>query len=260
MLSGLAFPLGGRWIGQLKCLRNEERLEQGYVLVLPGIEGKSTLNFNISLGLIDGGIPSAIEIHDWTTGFWPFCIYPPRSSRARREAKIIAQKILDYQSDYPNRPTFLVGHSGGAGVVVHVLESLPQDRKVTGAVLLGPAISRSYDLSQALGRTECGIWNFYSPLDLLFLTGCTLLFGTADGRHAVAAGAWGFCTPAHLSPEKLGLYTARLHQVRYRATMASRWHFGGHFGWANRLFVADWLCAGKLKQWPHSASMGKRTG
>jgi hypothetical protein len=121
------------------------------------------------------------------------------------------------------------------------LESLSSDTPVTAAVLLGPALSRHYDLTEALRKTTCGIWNFYSPLDLIFLTMGTVLLGTADGRHAVAAGAWGFRPPPHLAGEGFQLYQTRLHQCAYRPAMAASWHFGGHFGWANRLFVANWL-------------------
>jgi hypothetical protein len=196
-LSGLAFPLGGWWIGHLEALRSEARQQNGYVVVLPGVEGKSSMNLHLALGLVEGGVSQAVEIHDWTTGLWPLFAYHLRHERrARRRAAWIAAKIMEYQDRFSGRPTFLVGHSGGGGVTVLALECLPPGRRVTAALLLGPALSRHYDLTTALARTEAGIWNFHSPLDLVYLTAGTFVFGTIDGRHDVSAGAWGFSSTA----------------------------------------------------------------
>ncbi len=193
LLAGLAFPLGGWWIGHLGAVRTEQRLQHGCIFVLPGVEGKSSLPLQIARGLVEGGVASAIEIHDWTTGFWPLFAYHLRyERRARSQAVGIATRIMEYQERFPGRPTFLVGHSGGGGVAVLVLESLPTDCRVTAAMLLGPALSRRYDLTEALSRTEAGLWNFYSPLDLIFLTAGTFVFGTIDGRHDVSAGTGAF--------------------------------------------------------------------
>lgn len=236
LLAGLTFPLGGWWYGRLSRLRGAARWDRGYVLILPGVEGKGPLNRALACGLADGGLPYAIDVCDWTTGAWPLFAYHLRhQARADRKARRLARRLTAYQDAYPGRPTFLVGHSGGAALAVRALECLPPGRRVTAAVLLGPALSRGYDLSRALARTKAGIWNCYSPFDLLFLTAGTLLFGTLDGRHGVSAGAWGFA----------GRWPG-LQQVRYQPGMARAWHFGGHFGWANRAFAARWL-AGLLR-------------
>src|SRR5262249_4382434 len=144
-------------------------------------------------GLAEGGLAVSIEIHDWTTGYWPLFAYHLRNARrTARQAVHLADKLLSYQDAYPGRPTFLVGHSGGGALAIKILECLPPGRTVTAAHLLAPAISRRYDLSQALTHVETGIWNFYSPLDFVLLTIGTSLVGTADGKHDVGAGAWGF--------------------------------------------------------------------
>ena len=38
-VAGLAFPLGGRWLGGPRRLSHPERLAHGLAIVLPGIEG-----------------------------------------------------------------------------------------------------------------------------------------------------------------------------------------------------------------------------
>ena len=136
-----------------------------------------------------------------------------------------------YQDAYPGRPVHLIGHSGGAGIAVWALEALPPGRTVTSALLIAPALSPGYPLGPALARVERAAWNFWSPLDLLFLAAGTLAFGTFDGPHALAAGCVGF----------RGRYGDRLRQACYRPEWAGRFHAGGHLGGANRVFVAETL-------------------
>jgi pimeloyl-ACP methyl ester carboxylesterase len=199
--------------------------------LLPGIEGAGPLNWSIVQGILDAGGAAAIRVVDWTTGFWPFFAFHLRARRRnRRKAETIARMIVDYQNDYPGRPVYLIGHSGGAALGVWVLEALPEDRAITAAILLGPALSPGYPLTPALERTTEGVWNFFSPFDLLFLALGTSLLGTFDGRHGVSAGSCGF-RESH----------ARLHQRRYHFGMLTCFHPGGHFGWANRVFVATTL-------------------
>ena len=63
----LLIPLG-KWSRRcIDHLDNADRQASGLVLVLPGIEGRSTLNLDIAQGLVDGGVPLAVEVHDWTT-------------------------------------------------------------------------------------------------------------------------------------------------------------------------------------------------
>ncbi len=100
---------------------------------------------------------------------------------------------------------------------------------------MAPAVSPSYDLGRALAHVELGIWNFYSSFDLLFLGVGTLILGTMDGRHVLAAGARGF-TSGQRADDGNGL-----RQQPYVAKMLRSWNYGGHFGCTNRVFVAEWL-------------------
>jgi pimeloyl-ACP methyl ester carboxylesterase len=223
-------------------LRKPQRYEQGLIIVLPGIEGRSPLNTNIARGLAQGGVPSAIEIYDWTFAYGAsWLVNLADESRNRHRAAEVARRIVAYQKCYPGKPVHLIGHSGGGGVAVFALEALPPDRPVTSALLLAPALSPDYDLRRALRRTKCGLWNFYSSQDFGFLKVGTTIFGTIDREHGSAAGAVGFHEPTGLGDEGAKLYRTRLHQVRYSERMARSGNSGGHTGWASRQFVREWL-------------------
>lgn len=212
-------------------LQTPHRLDRGYTIILPGVEGASFANSNLATGLEAGGVQTAIEVDDWTTGsVWRFPLHLQDLDRNRREAGRIAQKIVRYQRRYPGRPVFLIGHSGGGGMVLLTLEALPGDHQVTGAILLAPAVSPEFDLRPALSKTVSGIWNFYSPLDSFFLIAGTSVMGTIDRQHTPSAGALGFTVPEDCSPQDRRLFEERLHQVPYDVTMAASGHVGGHLG------------------------------
>ena len=121
------------------------------------------------------------------------------------------------------------------------LEALPGDCTIDCAVLLGAALAPTCDLTDALGRTECGLRNFASPLDLLFPAGGAAVCGTSDGTHGVSAGHVGFVVPTGADPAIRASYAAKLHEVPCGPAPARQFHLGGHFGWTHRVFVAETL-------------------
>jgi pimeloyl-ACP methyl ester carboxylesterase len=235
------------WLGRfcrplLRRFRTSDRYARGLVIVLPGIESESFLNHAVVWGLDDGGWPGAIEIDDWTTGCTILFGYHLRGWRRNQgQASRIASRIVSYRSDFPGRPVYLIGHSGGGAIAVFVLEKLPRQSEVTAAILLAPALSPNYPLSNALPHTERGIWNFWSSWDMFFLGLGTVVLGTIDGRHQVCGGLLGFQQPGDLSAENRALYERKLHQVGYSVKMARAFHLGGHFGCVNRVFVSEYL-------------------
>jgi pimeloyl-ACP methyl ester carboxylesterase len=247
-----AFLAGCSSSGKKYC--SPLRLDRGYTIVLPGVEGRSFLNRNIARGLVQGGVPSGIEVYDWTMGGWLTVPLNLRYlERNREQARKIALKIIAYQDRHPGQPVHLVGHSGGGGVAVLALEALPAGRKITSAILLAPALNPEYDLRRALTRTQYGIYNFYSPYDVGWLKAGTTVMGTIDGKHTTAAGAIGFREPWGLSDEDRRLYRNGLHQQVYSQQMAESGHSGGHMGWANTEFVAEWLAPILISQMQHGA-------
>ncbi len=236
------FPAQGWWCSEFEEWLSPERADRGYTIVLPGVEGTSNRNISIARGLIDAGHPAAVEVRDWTTGYWPLWPYHLMAlERNREQACQIATQIVEYQDHYPGRPVTLIGHSGGAAMAILALEAIPPERRITQVVLLAAAIAAAYDLSTALARTEQGIINFHSWGDVGYLVMGTLALGTIDRRHAVAAGASGFQAPAGLTEERRQLYETRLQQVPYRLAMLRSFNTGGHFTPANRKFIADWV-------------------
>jgi len=213
------------------------------VFVLPGIEGKGPISNGIARGIRDGGWDGAVEVHDWGTpaGVLGWYVHLTDAGRNRAQAYRLARAIRHYQVGYPNRPVYLVAHSGGAGIAVQAVEALPAESPVDSVVLLGAALAPEYDLRRALGRTRRGVWNFHSRFDVGFLAAGTSVFGTVDRRHGPAAGAVGFRTPAHFEAADRRLYRAKLHQTPYSKRMAGSGHLGNHLGWASPRFAADWL-------------------
>lgn len=213
------------------------------VYVLPGIEGPSRINRNIVRGLLDGGIEGAVEIFDWSTTAGPFGWYVHLTDirRHRVEAFRLARRIVRYQRAYPDRPIFLVAHSGGAGIALSAVEILPETAGVDGVILLAAAVSPQRDLSRALTQTRRGIWNFHSLRDFGFLVVGTTLFGTIDRQHRPSAGALGFDLPENADDDRRALYTEKLHEVPYAKEMSHDGNLGTHNGWTRRTFVANWI-------------------
>lgn len=235
---GLA-PLGPAAVGSQKHLDTASRQEHGLILVLPGIEGSSTVNDSIVRGLIAGRLSHAIRVVDWRR-FRPWNpLHLAMQSHNRSQAKQIAEQIHDYRNRFPDGPVHLIGHSAGAGMALFVLESLGE-LQISSCVLLAAAISRDFPILRLLKSTTSGIWNFYSPLDLPTIGLGTLVFGTMDRRHTISAGALGFRTEPHepaASEERPAGETPQLRQVRFSLEMLKAWNFGGHFGWTNSEFV-----------------------
>jgi len=204
------------------------RLQNGYTIVLPGIDSAGPETQNIVWGLSDSGLNTAVEVDDWTTGTVALALIHLRNEpRNRQEAQRIAGKIVGYRNQFPGRPVNLVGFSGGGALICYILEALPAEHQVDSVVLLAPAISPFYPIDKLLPKTRRGIWNFYSPLDISLSTVGTTVAGTMDGYHGASAGAAGFVTFDGGGSKSGG---PRLHQIRYQPAMLREGNYGGHFG------------------------------
>jgi len=172
----------------------EDRLNNGLVIILPGIEGHSQLNENIRSGLVASGVYRGMPIETWGR---PLPLVGPLITQVdflgNRLAGIrIAKIITDYQDKYPDRPVHIVGHSGGGGVAVFTAEAMPEGRKIDGLVLLSASISSAYDVKKALSHCRNGIVNFYNKGDAGVLGLATTVIGNVDGIHGPSAGLIGF--------------------------------------------------------------------
>ncbi len=235
-LSFLIFPIGRLCRDRLIKQMEPEHLDRGLVLILPGVEGRSFLNVSLMAGLLDAGLPYAMEIVDWTTGCCLLAIYHLRAwQRNCRVAQQIASRVVEYRRQYPGRPVWLIGHSGGGAMSLLTAEFLPAGLSLTGIVLLAPAMSSRYSCDAAMQRTERGIWSFYSAGDVWFLGLTTLVLGTFDGVHWPGSGCIGFAHRSEPGPAA----QCQLRQIPYRLGMTSQFNLGGHFGCVHRVFVAE---------------------
>jgi len=192
-----------------------DRLENGLVVILPGIEGESEYNHNIRRGLLQAGIDRALPIYNWgrpVPGVG--MLLNQMDFIGNRLAGVrIAKFIEEYQDKYPGRPVYVVGHSGGGGVAVFTAEGLSEGRQIDGLVLLSASIWAGYDLTKALGRCKNGIVNFYNQADVGLLAIGTTITSNVDGMRGPSAGLNGFNRLTNLDPpEKRAAYT-KLYQV-----------------------------------------------
>ena len=113
------------------------------------------------------------------------------------------------------------------------LEKLPADVKVHSFVMLGPAISPTYDLSKALSHVTDKAYCYWSPADDFVLGTGTKLFGTIDGHHVESAGKVAFTKPAGADDKQY----AKLVSREYESGWSKLGNVGGHIGWMAEGFV-----------------------
>ncbi len=218
---------------------SEADVAEGMTFVLPGIEAESVFTYGICDGLVNGGLRGAVRVFNWGLPFpGGYLANLTRIDRNRKRAADLSAKIVAYQDQYPGRPVWLVAHSGGVGVAVFAAESLPDNRKIEGLILLSGALTPTYDLRKALSKTHRGIVNSYSCKDELVLRWGTSMFGTTDRNFCPACGYAGFSVPDDLPAEDQSLY-GKLTQIAWQKEMADTCrHWGGHISSANSEFIA----------------------
>ena len=214
-----------------------EMMARGIIFILPGIQGVDYHYKNIRSGLRGSGIQCAIMIHPWGCRIpgIGLAINESDTSADREWGRRIAQDILAYQRQYPGRPVYLVGQSGGCAVSVFAGEVLADAAApaLEGIVLLDASLSADYDMSKALGQCRKGIANFYNLSDVALLEVGTAIFGNLDGSRGDSAGRTGFSDPP-----------ARLYQVKVTQDMVSRFampHFADTSAAFTSRYIAPWI-------------------
>lgn len=215
-----------------------ERLDEGLIVVLTGIEGRGMINGEIARGLDAGGVDCAIEIYDWTSWMGPMVSLMDQTKN-RRTALLLAQRLEAYQKAHPGKPIVLVGQSGGGAIAVWTAES-SKAGLLDGVILLNVSLSRRYNLRPALSQVTRGIVNVHSSNDWAFLGVGTTLAGTMDGLHETSAGKEGFTvfTPAPKIYDKL-------IEIGWSQEMIASGNFGDHItgagAWFVKKYVAPWV-------------------
>jgi pimeloyl-ACP methyl ester carboxylesterase len=183
-------------------------------------------------GLRDGGVKANFVICDWTNDD-PGIAALQGYARNHLQAQRIADLILAHRAADPNSPIYLTAHSGGCGLAVWALEKLPSNVKVRTVLLIAPALSPGYDLTQALHHVDGQMYAFSRTLDSVVLETGTRLFGTIDGVQTAAAGFSGFIQPPTADPS---MYQ-KLIQRTYQSDWAKYNDFGNHIGAMSRPFA-----------------------
>lgn len=222
-------------------LAGPQRRDHGLILLLSGVGGEAFLTHELAHGLVEAGLPDAIEIFPWAAAGVPLVGNLMTYQLNRHRATYAADRIRRYQQQYPGRPVHLIGYSGGGGEAVLILEQLDPAHRVTSAILLAAAVSPDYNLAPALRHTTYGIYNFRNPRDRMILGLAMVVLGTIDRRHTVSAGMVGFRLREGIDPADADVYRTLLHQPTWDRRMLQDGHPGGHVGWTRRMFVRRWI-------------------
>jgi len=211
----------------------------GLVLIADGVGGLDLCGTGLVHAAAKAGFPHEIRVICWGHGFgrWHRDLTNVENHRVR--AAEIVEQVIDFHAKKPGAPVFLVGKSGGTGVVVRAMENLPEN-SIEATVLLSSALSPEYDLSKALRAVRRDMTVFWSPLDVLILGVGTRIFGTIDRRNAMSAGLVGFRLPKQLDESSRVQYS-KLKQIRWSPTMASTGYLGGHIGPDSPAFLRKYV-------------------
>jgi len=227
-VSGSAF---GQVEGQGACCPRP-----GVVFVIGGIGGIDTLPASAQLVLPLAGVPHEIRNFAWTHGWGQLLKDLMDIEHVKRKAQELAADINRIKAKEPERLIYLLAKSGGTGLALLATEQLAADT-LERVVLLGAAVSPTYDLRPALRATKRQIVSFYSPFDQIVLNLGTRRFGTIDRVHGPSAGYRGFETPKQLSDADHALY-GRLVQISWDPSMLLQGYAGGHTGTSMPIFIA----------------------
>ena len=218
-----------------------EHLDAGLVVILPGIEGESGTNQSIRNGLVSAGIDHSLQIWHWGRPiplagmFFNQIDFIGNYLAAER----LAQRIVKYQDEYPDRPVHIIGHSGGGGIAIFIASTMPKGREVTGVILLSASISSNHDITKALEHCSSGIVNFYNKNDGVLLGLMTTVLGNVGGAHGPSAGLMGFTLPKESASDEKRLAYQKLYQVPITGTMVAG--SAAHFAATQPSFVVSYV-------------------
>jgi hypothetical protein len=209
---------------------------RGIVIVVGGVGGIDVAGCSAQLVLPHKGIQHEVVDFYWSHGKGQIFKDLQDTRHALRKADELAWLVWSYRLFQPDRPIYLIGKSGGAGLVLAAVERLPRGM-IERVILLSAAVSPAYDLRPALRAVKQEIVSFYSPCDRFVLGWGTSHFGTIDRFYGPSAGLLGFQVPKNLNSEDRALYD-RLVQFPWHSGMIWQGHFGGHIANSLPIFMA----------------------
>jgi hypothetical protein len=217
--------------------------ESGLVFVVEGVGGLDCVGAAARHSLPKAGVHHEIRDFTWTHGRGKLFRDLQDYRYLQQKALELAEQVMQYKKDHPERPIYLVGKSGGAGLALAAAEHLPP-QTLERIILLSAAVSNDYDLRPALQATRREIVSYYSVHDGFVLGWGTSEFGTIDRVYGPSAGLRGFIVPDKLGEHDRLLY-GRLVQIPWKPEMILEGHLGTHMGTSMPGFVgkevAPWL-------------------
>lgn len=215
----------------------------GVVFVVEGIGGWDVMHSAVHWSLPRAGVSHEIRSFVWTHGKGQMFRDLQDLRHMLRKARVLADEVTEYHLLHPERPIYLLGKSGGSGVVLEAAALLPP-ATLERIILLSAAVTPGYDLRPALRATRGEIISFHSQHDQFILGWGTQQFGTIDRHYGRSAGLTGFVIPDDLSMSDRELYQ-RLVQIPWSADMILDGYLGRHIGTSMPGFmakeVAPWL-------------------
>lgn len=215
----------------------------GVVFVVDGIGGMDLLCSAAVRHWPTAGVAHEIRPFRWSHGTCHYLHDLQDPENVLWKSQKLAAQVREVIAASPDRPVYLVGRSGGSGVVLSAAAQLPPG-SLERIVLISPAVSPHYDLCPAFRATRKEIVCFSSANDQVILNWGTSVFGTVDRVYGPSAGLYGFHEPAPEDAESCELYRRLVH-IPWNAGMIWDGHPGFHCtalatGFQTR-HVAPWL-------------------
>lgn len=237
--------------------------QPAYVIHVPGVAGPMRIDRRLADGIAEGGddgFVEEVEIFNWVGDRRGLpAVFGIEENK--RQARLLAEHLLQLKREQPDRPVLITAHSGGTAIVAWALEllpelaagegewddvedgqggeepanvpPLPEGLKVDGVVLLASGLSGGFDLSPALANVKGQVFHLSSDADNFILGAGTMIFGTLDRVRGLAAGKTGFLLPTGLD----ALAYANFAEIAYDLAWRDLGHFGDHEGMMTRAFA-----------------------
>lgn len=195
-------------------------------------------------------VPATIEVFPWSHGHYRVLVDQVDERHSRAKGKELAERLVAWKQEQPERPIVLISHSAGCAVALAASSHLPT-AFLERQILFAPSVSTRYDLRPTLRASRHGIDAFCSSLDCWALGLGIKLFKTADEwRDREAAGRHGFRFCCESENDSF-LYEKLRHHF-WTVTDTALGHNGRHHG----MHAPAWL---KTHVFPLlSASCGSR--
>jgi pimeloyl-ACP methyl ester carboxylesterase len=199
--------------------------KEGIVFILDGAGASGFTPLVLKRSLAE--LPYEVQTFRWGTGYMRIISDLTNRENIQRKSDELTHSIQQYKIKNETHRIYVIAKSAGTVVALRALSQLPE-HTVEKAILLSPAVSPQFPLSDALRAVRHELVSFWSPIDLFFLGFGTSVFGTADGVHTRGAGLVGFRIPEDGAATEAEY--SKLRQIKWDPSMIKLMHLGDHSG------------------------------